>query len=429
MNEKRHLPAVDRVLGQIPELIETHGRQLVTGCVRAELAAAREGLKHGLPLPDETSLLDAIRRRADEAGRANLRAVFNLTGTVLHTNLGRAQLAEEAIAAMVDAARSPCALEYDLASGGRGDRDDLVSGLLAELIAGGSPDIAATIVNNNAAAVLLTLNALAQGKAAAQLVTTPAEKMVATLGVTLLQHTHVTGIDVQTQEVHTASKGSFGYRQLVLATGAKAIRLSFMGNAADEVMSVNSLDDYVAFRDKLKPQARVLIIGAGLIGCEFANDMAAAGFAVQVVDPGAAPLATLLPPQASAQLREALEALQVRWHFGTSASAIDRVDDDYVVTFTSGQTAVVDVVLSAVGLRADTALAQAAGIATERGIVVNAQLQTSAPHVYALGDNTQYASESAGVSRTMPYVMPIMAAATALAVSTTKRMRLATDPP
>jgi L-seryl-tRNA(Ser) seleniumtransferase len=166
MNETKRLPAVDRVLQQIPELIAAHGRQLVTGCVRAELAAAREGLKHGLPLPEETALLAAIRRRADEAGRANLRTVFNLTGTVLHTNLGRAQLAEEAISAMVDAARSPCALEYDLASGGRGDRDDLVSGLLAELIAGGSPDIAATIVNNNAAAVLLTLNALAQGKEA-----------------------------------------------------------------------------------------------------------------------------------------------------------------------------------------------------------------------------------------------------------------------
>ena len=166
MNEKRHLPAVDRVLQQIPELIEVHGRQLVTGCVRAELAAAREGLKHGLPLPEESTLLAAICRRADDAGRANLRPVFNLSGTVLHTNLGRAQLAEEAIAAMVDAARSPCALEYDLASGGRGDRDDLVSGLLAELVAGGSKDIAATIVNNNAAAVLLTLNALAQGKEA-----------------------------------------------------------------------------------------------------------------------------------------------------------------------------------------------------------------------------------------------------------------------
>jgi L-seryl-tRNA(Ser) seleniumtransferase len=166
MNESKRLPAVDRVLQQLPDLIEVHGRQLVTGCVRAELAAAREGLKHDLPLPDEVSLLAAIRRRADDAGRANLRPVFNLTGTVLHTNLGRAQLAEEAIALMVEAARSPCALEYDLASGGRGDRDDLVSGLLAELVAGGSPDIAATIVNNNAAAVLLTLNALAQGKEA-----------------------------------------------------------------------------------------------------------------------------------------------------------------------------------------------------------------------------------------------------------------------
>src|SRR5574343_1585806 len=135
MNENRHLPAVDRILQKLLDLIEVHGRQLVTGCVRAELAAAREGLKHDLPLPDESSLLAAIHRRAEAAGRANLRPVFNLTGTVLHTNLGRAQLAEEAIALMVEAARAPCALEYDLASGGRGDRDDLVSGLHAELVA------------------------------------------------------------------------------------------------------------------------------------------------------------------------------------------------------------------------------------------------------------------------------------------------------
>ena len=166
MQDTIRLPAVDRVLKELPDLIEIHGRLPVTACVRAELAAAREGAKHGLPLPDEATLFAAIRRRAEAAARANLRPVFNLTGTVLHTNLGRALLAEEAIAAMVEAARSPCALEYDLASGGRGDRDDLVSGLLAELIADGNSDIAATIVNNNAAAVLLTLNALAQGKEA-----------------------------------------------------------------------------------------------------------------------------------------------------------------------------------------------------------------------------------------------------------------------
>ncbi len=166
MNEPRHLPSVDRLLLQLAGPIAAHGRQIVTACTRAELAAAREGLKHGLPLPDDATLLAAIGRRADDAARAHLHAVFNLTGTVLHTNLGRAQLAEEAIEAMVAAARSPCALEYDLASGGRGDRDDLVSPLLAELIGGTRDDIAATVVNNNAAAVLLTLNALAQGREA-----------------------------------------------------------------------------------------------------------------------------------------------------------------------------------------------------------------------------------------------------------------------
>jgi rubredoxin-NAD+ reductase len=264
-------------------------------------------------------------------------------------------------------------------------------------------------------------NALVQGKAPAQLVTTAAEKMVASLGVTLLQRTHVTGIDVQAQEVHTHSKGAFGYRQLVLATGAQPIKLSFTGHAAAEVMSVNALDDYVAFRAKLQPQARVLIIGAGLIGCEFANDLAASAYAVHVVDPAAAPLASLLPLQASAQLQAALEALQVRWHLGTSATAVDRVGNDLVVTLANGDTVAVDVVLSAVGLRADTALAHSAGLATERGIVVNAQLQTSAPHVYALGDNTQYASASAGMSRTLPYVMPIMTAAKALAQTLTGR--------
>lgn len=162
MNQKLHLPSVDRLLIQLADLIPDHGRQVVTACTRAELAAAREGARGGLPLPEETALLSAIRRRAIETSRPNLRPVFNLTGTVLHTNLGRAQLPEEAIAAMVEAARAPCALEYDLASGGRGDRDDLVSPLLAEIVG----CEAATVVNNNAAAVLLALNALAQGKEA-----------------------------------------------------------------------------------------------------------------------------------------------------------------------------------------------------------------------------------------------------------------------
>jgi rubredoxin-NAD+ reductase len=258
-------------------------------------------------------------------------------------------------------------------------------------------------------------NALVQGKSAEQLVTTPAEKMAATLGVTLLSETEVTGIHLQTQEIST-SKGNFAYRQLVLATGAQAIRLSFSGDAVNEVTSVNSLDDYAIFRAKLPAQARVLIMGAGLIGCEFANDLAASGHAVHVVDPNTVPLALLLPPEASADLQASLSALGIQWHLGTSAVEMNRTGDEIVVSLANEKTVAVDVVLSAIGLRADTALAQAATIATDRGIIVDAALQTSAAHVYALGDNTQYASDSlGGISRTLPYVMPIMNAARALA--------------
>jgi L-seryl-tRNA(Ser) seleniumtransferase len=161
-----HLPSVDQLLQTLGDEIETHGRAQLTACVRAELAAAREGVRGGLPLPGVDALLGAIRSRAREAGRARLREVFNLTGTVLHTNLGRAQLSETAIAAMVDAARAPCALEYDLESGGRGDRDELIAPLLAEVAGGDALECSATVVNNNAAAVLLALDTLARGKEA-----------------------------------------------------------------------------------------------------------------------------------------------------------------------------------------------------------------------------------------------------------------------
>ncbi len=98
MNTTISLPSVDRLLQRVVPLIEAHGRALVTACIRAELAAARAGIRSGLPTPDDTDLLDAIGNRIARIARPRLRPVFNLSGTVLHTNLGRAQLAEEAIA-------------------------------------------------------------------------------------------------------------------------------------------------------------------------------------------------------------------------------------------------------------------------------------------------------------------------------------------
>jgi len=156
------LPAVDRLLGAEPlqQAVAVHGRSPVVQALRATLAAARSAILAGAAAPTGDSLIADTLAALELAARPNLRRVFNLTGTVLHTNLGRATLPEEAIAAMVDAARHPCALEYDLASGGRGDRDDLVNELLCELTGAE----AATVVNNNAAAVFLLLNTLAPRK-------------------------------------------------------------------------------------------------------------------------------------------------------------------------------------------------------------------------------------------------------------------------
>jgi L-seryl-tRNA(Ser) seleniumtransferase len=156
------LPAVDRLLGDAPlqQAVAVHGRSQVVQALRATLAAARGAILAGGEVPSGDKLVADTLATLEAAARPNLRRVFNLTGTVLHTNLGRATLPEEAIAAMVDAARHPCALEYDLASGGRGDRDDLVNELLCELTGAE----AATVVNNNAAAVFLLLNTLAQRK-------------------------------------------------------------------------------------------------------------------------------------------------------------------------------------------------------------------------------------------------------------------------
>ena len=279
-------------------------------------------------------------------------------------------------------------------------------------------------------------NAMAQQRGPAQLVTTPAARMAETLKVSLLPHTQVLAIDPAQRLVRTA-QGDLPYRDLVLATGALTIRLPLAGDAADQVLAVNSLDDFAAFHTRLlagraldAPKARVLIMGAGLIGCEFANDLATTGHLVQVVDPAPAPIAALLPPQASAELQAALSGLGVQWHFGTTVTAVQQADGVAApgalrVELANGQSLEADLVLSAVGLRANTALAQAAGLQCERGVVVDASLRSSQPHIYALGDVAQYAGQdwadpaSPPVTggRTLPYVMPIMNAAKALAAT------------
>lgn len=157
------IPSLDRLL-QAPEiaaLVESHGREPTTSALRSILSEARAAMGQGEPVDiTEATIGQSAAARLARAASPSLKRVFNLTGTVLHTNLGRAPLAEEAIAAMADAARGASNLEFDLASGKRGDRDVHVEDLLCELTGAE----AATVVNNNAGAVLLLLNALALRK-------------------------------------------------------------------------------------------------------------------------------------------------------------------------------------------------------------------------------------------------------------------------
>lgn len=157
------LPSVDEVLRSEAGLLASarFGHDSAVRAIRRTLALAREAAAgSGAPRPAAAVIASAALHFAEEEDAPRIRPVFNLTGTVLHTNLGRAILPDAAIEAAVQAMRRPIALEFDLAEGGRGERDDHVRALICELT--GAED--ACIVNNNAAAVLLTLNTLAEGK-------------------------------------------------------------------------------------------------------------------------------------------------------------------------------------------------------------------------------------------------------------------------
>jgi len=178
------------------------------------------------------------------------------------------------------------------------------------------------------------------------------------------------------------------------------------------------------FRNKLAQagdRARVTILGAGLIGCEFSDDLASAGHEVVLIDPNTLPLAALAPTAISQGLHAALNAKGVQLKLGTTASQIDVLDNTLQVTLSNGESFNTDVVLSAVGLRAEIRLAQAAQLQTDRGIMINEYGQTSAPDIFALGDCAQY-KQADGSHSLMPYVAPIMTAARAIALSLTGQL-------
>jgi L-seryl-tRNA(Ser) seleniumtransferase len=157
----RDLPSVSVILDHMPDDVARWGHDAVTGAARAHLEILRAAIQSDEPVAlDLSSIQQTIRDLLTDSAQPALKSVFNLTGIVLHSNLGRANLADAAIDAMNRVATGANNLEYDLAKGQRGDRDSHIESLICELTGAE----AATVVNNNAAAVLLTLNTLALGK-------------------------------------------------------------------------------------------------------------------------------------------------------------------------------------------------------------------------------------------------------------------------
>ncbi|WP_313295115.1 FAD-dependent oxidoreductase [Pseudomonas sp.] len=232
--------------------------------------------------------------------------------------------------------------------------------------------------------------------------------MAEQLNAEIRTHTRISGIDPGHRRLWVGEE-AIEYRDLILAWGAQTVQVPIEGDAADKVFPVNDLEDYARLRAAAAGKQRVLILGAGLIGCEFANDMRQGGFDVDMVAPCEQVMPTLLHPAAAAAVRAGLEELGVRLHLGPVLNRLVRADEGLQAHLSDGQVIACDVVVSAIGLRPRTDLAAAAGLQINRGVVVDRQLRTSHSHIFALGD----CAEVDGIN--LLYVMPLMACVRALA--------------
>ena len=263
-------------------------------------------------------------------------------------------------------------------------------------------------------------NALVGNKAPEQIQLGDAEKMSTQLNMQIQTHTWVKEIHADRHELVTEKDGQQQiqpYSKLVLAVGANPIRLAIAGDGSDDIHVVNSLIDYRAFRENLAQcnDKRVVILGAGLIGCEFANDLQNTDHDVTVIDLSPRPLGRLLPAHVAEAFQQSLEQSGIRFVLSTTVEKVTKINDgqDYAVTLANGQTLVADIVLSAIGLQPNISLAKTAEIQTSRGVITNSLLETNQTDIFAIGD-------CAEVNGTLlPYVMPIMQQARALAKTLT----------
>lgn len=287
--------------------------------------------------------------------------------------------------------------------------------MLAKEIRKLNKEIPLTIITANEGAFYskpLLSTSLTAKRTVATIPTADVATMAKDLNADIRVATTVTKISPKDKSIETIS-GSIHYSKLVLATGACVIAPPLLGDAVSEILAVNDLEDYARFCEIIANKKKIAILGAGLVGCEFANDLINTGHEVHVIDPAFYPLQRLLPEALGRVLESALGDNGLTWHFGKLISEMNKTAQGYKLTLSHQEELNVDVVMSAIGLRPNIELASVSGIKTNYGILVDRFLTTDTPDIYALGD----CAEVSGL--VLFFVAPLLNCATALAKTLT----------
>lgn len=250
--------------------------------------------------------------------------------------------------------------------------------------------------------------ALGTNRSADDLIMNTAEDMAEKFQITVVPNTLIQHVDRDSKKV-IGDRYECDYDTLVLALGADKLAVPLSGDGVADVQSVNTLEEYAQFRQWLDGKKHIGVLGAGLVGCEFANDLVNGGYEVTVIAPDHYPLQRFVPERIGRVLQDALVQKGVAFKLCRFATEVNTAVMGYEIVLDNMDKFEVDGVFSAIGLRPRTQLAELADLAVERGIVTNGLLQTSDPAIYALGD----CAEVRG--KVLLHIAPLLACARALA--------------
>lgn len=250
-------------------------------------------------------------------------------------------------------------------------------------------------------------NAYAKGKSADDLVTADATKFAEQNNIQIKASSTVESIHADAKTLIVNGE-TLSFDKLILAVGASPFKPPVDGNANDRILTVNDLNDYREFQKLAESAKHIALIGPGLIGCEFANDIISSGKTITIIGPDKWPMSTILSEPVGTYLQSQLEKQGISFELNKTVSKA-HYENDFNLELSDGTTLNADLVLSAIGLRSNISLAKASGIDCNRGIKTNQLLQTNKSDIYALGDCAEVES------LVLPFVMPLMNGARALA--------------